>query len=184
METQGESLDRVVAGLREIGVLKPSPERRKTICDALLHKREGVQSVAAQVLGAWGGSESVCALRDWLSRLDERHEPFIGPRGVAIRELARCIGEQDANWALDLYFGQGGVLETHEYLILAASVDPSRSRSRIEAEVQSPDPVRRHAALKLANYQGLSDAADLARPLADDPDKDTRTLARHLIDGR
>lgn len=175
-----EPLDAFVAELRAIGKRKPTRERRAVLRDALFHKREGVQSVAAQVLGAWGGRESVDDLRSWLARLNERHDPYSGPRIVAIRELARCIDPSDSDWALDLYFSQEGVSATHEYLPLACAADPKRARPRIERELRSRDPVNRHAALKLIRWMELPDRAILARPLVDDPDDWTRGLARGL----
>ena len=121
-------------------------------------------------------------MRLWLTRLDERHEAFIGPRTVAIRELARCIGAEDADWALDLYFGQKGATATHEYLPLARAVDPELARSRIRRELQNPDPVKRHAALKLTGSMQLPDRATLARALVNDSDSTTRRLARALAE--
>jgi HEAT repeat protein len=175
-----EPLDSLVAELRALGATKPTPERRAIVRDALFHKREGVQSVAAQVLGSWGGQESVAELRLWLARLDERHEPFIGPRGVAISQLARCIGPEDSEWSLDLYFGQNGITATHEYLPLARAVDPEHARPRIERELQDANPVKRHAALKLIRWMQLPDSASLASPLVNDADSTTRRLARDL----
>jgi hypothetical protein len=170
----------LVAELRALGAKKPTPERRAIVRDALFDKREGVQSVAAQVLGSWGGQETVADLRLWLARLDERHDPFIGPRGVAISQLARCIRAEDADWALDLYFGQNGMTATHEYLPLASAVDRECARPRIERELHNPDPVKRHAALKLIRWMQLPDTASLASPLVNDDDSTTRRLARDL----
>jgi methionyl aminopeptidase len=129
----GEPLDVLVAELRAIGTKRPTTERRAILRAALLHKREGVQSVAAQVLGGWGGRESVEDLRLWLGQL-ERHDPYIGPRTIAIRELERCIDVDDSDWVLDLYSGQEGVVATHEYFPLASATDPVRARPRIERE--------------------------------------------------
>jgi hypothetical protein len=173
-------MERLIAELRALGARKPTPPRRERVRDALFDKREGVQSVAAQVLGSWGGRESVAELRLWLARLDDLHKPFIGPREVAVRELGRCIELEDVDWVLDLYFGQNDVVATHEYLPLASATDPGRARPRIERELQNPDPVKRHAALKLIRWMQPPDAADLAKGLVDDPDAVTRGLARDL----
>jgi hypothetical protein len=180
MPKRNEPLDALVAELRALGAEQPTRERRAILRAALLHKREGVQSVAAQVIGAWGGRESVEDLRVWLERLIERHDPYIGPRTVAIRELARCIAADDSDWALDLYFGQKGVVATHEYLPLASATDPATARPRIERELRSLNAVKRHAALKLTSRMKLPDSASLARPLINDPDDWTRRLARDL----
>lgn len=177
---RGEQLDVLVSRLRAIGAERPTTERRAILRAALFHKREGVQSVAAQVLGAWGGRESVEDLRLWLGRINERHDPYIGPRNVAIRELAGCIDVDDSDWALDLYFGQEGDVATSEYLRLASAADPAKARRRIERELLNPEAVKRHAALKLMSRMALPDSATLARSLIDDPDDWTRGLARDL----
>jgi hypothetical protein len=58
------------------------------------HKWEGVQTVAARVLGEWGGPKSVAGLRAWLSRLHERPYAWAA-RGVAAKALAMCVSETD-----------------------------------------------------------------------------------------
>ena len=145
---RSEPLDELIASLRALGAKKATPERRAVMRDALSNKWEGAQSVAAQALGSWGGPESVADLRWWLSRLDH-HGSFTGPRVIAMEQLACCIGPEDADWVLDLYFGQESVTATHEYLGLATRVDPAVARTRIMKESRNPNPVRRHAALKL-----------------------------------
>ncbi len=177
-----EPLDAAVSRLREIGRQRPTPERRAEVRNALSDRREGVQAVAAQVLGAWGGRETVENLRAWLQQLDQRHPSYSGPRNVAIRELARCINAADADWALDLYFGQDTLVATHEYLPLGSATEPEKARRRIKLELRNQDPIKRHAALKLIRWMQLPDGADLAQPLLDDPDHTTRRLARDLVE--
>jgi HEAT repeat protein len=179
---RNEPLNELVTSLRALGTQKATPQRRAVVREALGHKSEGAQSVAAQVLGLWGGRESVADLREWLGQLD-RHEPFIGPRGVALEALARCVGPEDVDWMLELYFGQDSVLATHEYLRLACAVDPTLARPRIVAELSHDSAIRRHAAVKLISWLRYTDTADLVRPLLADEDEFTRAAARAVLAG-
>ena len=93
------------AELRDLAALKPTPERRARVEALLGNKWEGVQTVAAQVLATWGGSESAAALRAWLADLHERPYAWAA-RGVAAKALASCVTAADLSWAIDLYFEQ------------------------------------------------------------------------------
>src|SRR5690348_2838346 len=133
--------------LRSLGELQPTPERRAEVELALRHKREGIQSVAARVLGQWGGRESVSALRHWLISSLARESGW-SIRGVAIRELARLVEPGDAQWVLDLYFGVQDRLVKHELFFLAKALDPESARAELVARLRDPDWSNRQAAVK------------------------------------
>jgi hypothetical protein len=92
--------------LATLRTLKPTPARRAEVEALLESKWEGVQVSAAQVLGEWDGPDSVPALRSWLSQLYARPDAY-AVRTQAATALGKCVGEGDADWVLDLYFGFG-----------------------------------------------------------------------------
>ena len=57
--------------LRELRSATPTPAARDEVTLALGSKFEGIQAVAAEVLGAWGDPDSIKALLDWLDGLPE-----------------------------------------------------------------------------------------------------------------
>jgi hypothetical protein len=119
------------------------------------HKWEGVQTVAAQVLGQWGGQESVAALRAWLARLYEREYSWAA-RGVAAKSLAACVTEADVSWALDLYFEQPTLVRRHEIFPILAALPRGETVRRLEDEARHPDPERREAAARGLTWIGAA----------------------------
>ena len=103
MKTQYD-LHEIVEHLRALGRRPPTPESRQEVEHYLFNKWQGLQVVAGQVLGTWGGPESVAVLREWLMRLYEKKSAWSGVRGTAAECLARCVTAADADWLLDLYF--------------------------------------------------------------------------------
>ncbi len=71
-----------------------------------------------------------------------------GIRGVAARELARWVTGEDAAWVLDLYFGLPDARQKHELVRLVIVLPPEAARPRLMAELRSPDPLNRQAAVK------------------------------------
>lgn len=175
-------LQTTVNELRSLGSRRPTPERRAAVARALSSKFEGVQSVAAQVLGEWGDRESIDALHAWLLSCLER--PFgWAVRGVAVRALARTIGTEDIGWALDLYFGVAGVLQKHELLPLVLALPPETARDRLVAELRNAGWENRQAAAKAIGNMGYSDRMELLSALADDPQPQVRRSAKLLSEG-
>jgi len=166
--------------LRLLAREPPTPEQRARVGDALRSKFEGVQSVAAQVLAAWGDRTSVETLRSWLLTVLKRPYGW-AIRGVAIRALAKCIDSTDTGWVLDLYFSRPDRLLKHEFLPLAAAVDPTPARPRLTAEVRSSDPLNRHAAIKVICRMPYRDRETLIRPILADTDKYNRKAARSIL---
>ena len=140
-----QSLEAINARLRALGRQKPTMERRTEVEALLGHKWEGVQTVAAHVLGEWGGAESVAALRRWLSLLFERPHAWAA-RGVATKALAKCVTDSDTSWALDLYFRLEDPLLQYELLPLLTGLPRQQLETRLRAEVQRGDRAYRDAA--------------------------------------
>ena len=174
-----EDLAELTAHLRSLGEEPPSPERRVEVMAALTHKREGIQSTAAQVLGRWGGRESVEALCGWLRECERRKYGW-SVRGVAVRELAKLVGAQDVEWVLELYFGAPSQLAKHELLPLVLALPADAARSRLIAGLRDPDWANRQAAVKAIGNMAYPDRRTLLRPLIDDPDREVQKSARYL----
>jgi HEAT repeat protein len=140
-------LETEAASLRQLKNRKPTPERRRQLVQALNSKFEGLQSVALQVLGAWGDPDSAATLRKFLE------EAFARPYGwsirkVAVNALSSAVGEADAEWVLDLYFELPDVLTKHETLPLVLALPPDAARKRLVRELKSPNWMNRQAAVK------------------------------------
>lgn len=135
------------ARLRALALGKPTAERRAhaEVEVFLGHKWEGVQTVAARVLGGWGGVESVVALRRWLLRLYER-ECAWAARGVAAEVLAMCVTESDIAWVLELYFRLEEPLLQYELLPLLTGLPTQETIRRLQTEAQRGDRAHRDAA--------------------------------------
>lgn len=78
---------------------------------AVASKWEGVQAVALDTLGRWGGSESLNALRRFLEEAFGREAGW-AIRGVAIRNLIPIVAAADTDWVLDLYFKRPNALRS------------------------------------------------------------------------
>ena len=174
-----EDLHELAVHLRTLGEEAPTPERRAEVTAALAHKREGIQSVAAQVLGRWGGGESVEALRTWLRECERRKYGW-SVRGVAVRELTKWVGAQDAGWVLQLYFGAPDQLSKHELLPLVLALPAEAARERLVAGLHDPAWANRQAAVKVIGNMPYADRRALLRPLVDDPDHEVQKSARFL----
>jgi hypothetical protein len=140
-----QSPEVINARLRALGRQKPTMERRAEVEALLGHKWEGVQTVAAHVLGEWGGVESVAALRRWLSLLCERPHAWAA-RGVAAGAPAMCVTESDIPWVLDLYFRLEEPLLEYELLPLLTGLPTQETVRRLRTEVQCGDRAHRDAA--------------------------------------
>lgn len=136
-----DELQRTKLRLQDLARSRPTAKRRAEVEVLLQSKWTGVQISAAQVLGKWGGPESVLALRRWL---DEG-----GSTADAIKALARCVGDADVDWALDIHlqlFSQGSGLMTWPIVIglpRAATVE------RLAREAKSGSEHRRAAEVAL-----------------------------------
>ena len=97
MDLKAESLR-----LREFSVSPPTESARNEVTEALGSKFEGIQALAAEVLGAWGDPASKAALRDWFLQTIPKPNGW-AIRAVGVRELAQLASADDAGWVLDLY---------------------------------------------------------------------------------
>ena len=174
-----DELQRQVANLRALGEQPPTPERRAEMLSALQSKFEGIQSVALDVLGRWGGPESSEVLRAFLQEAFVREAGW-AIRGVAVRNLIPLVSAADAAWVLDLYFGLPDVLTKHELVRLVIALPPAAARTRLVGELRSPDRLNRQAAVKAIGNMSYPDRRELLRPLREDPDRFVRKSARLL----
>ncbi len=172
-------LRQVTARLRQIGATRPTPEARAEVAAALSSKWEGVQAVAANILGAWGDRESVEYLRQFLVRCFDREYGW-AIRGVVVRALRPIVSETDVGWLLDLYFGLKGQLSKHELLWLVTRLPPQAARERLVYALRDPRWENRQAAVKAIGNMGYPDRRQLLLPLRDDLSQDVRASARHL----
>lgn len=174
-------LKQVCEDLRSLGRAGPAPEARAILTEHLLrNKWEGVQSCAAQVLAEWGGRESVEALRAWLLSTYERKNGW-AINGVAAMALARCVGDEDADWILDLYFGVRGWQRKHDLRPLVVALPFESVRDRFRREARSADRDNRQAVLKAIVYMSFPDRAAWLQRFAADPDSAIGKAARSWI---
>ena len=87
LTSEMDELQAIKVHLADLARNKPTTKRRDEVEVLLGHKWTGVQVQAANVLAAWGGPESVSALRRWQG--DGRPSP------LAMKLLGRCVGEDD-----------------------------------------------------------------------------------------
>lgn len=142
---------------------------------ALSSKFEGIQAVAAEVLGAWRDDRSKRALRDWFSATLEREHSW-AIRGVAMRELAPMLKSEDADWVLNLYFSASNHLLQFELLALASALPDKPGKVLVYEKARDSNPVVRHAALMVLVRSSWGAPIDLLRPFANDPDPKVRVL--------
>ena len=176
-------LEQQTSYVRSLGQQIATAERRAEVMAALGSKWEGVQSVALDALGHWGGSDSLTALRCFLEEAFGRDAGW-AIRGVAIRNLIPMVTAEDAEWVLDMYFKRPTALEKHELLQLVLALPPESARARLVAELASPDPVNRQAAVKAIGNMRYPDRVLLIRPLRDDLDHRVRSSAKVLSQDR
>ena len=174
-----DDLSQIAAHLWSLAERPPSPEAQSEVAAALQHKREGIQSVAAQVLGAWGVRSSIAPLRQWFLECMDRESGW-AVRGVAVRELSKLVESEDAPWVLDLYFGVSGWIAKHELLPLVKSLSPEAARSRLVAGLHDTDWVNRHAAVKAIGNMAFPDRRSLLSRLINDPHEIVQQSARFL----
>jgi hypothetical protein len=173
----------VVDHLRTLGQSVSTPETRAEVVRHLNSKWEGVQAVAARVLGAWGGRDAVEDLRILLMNLPEK--PYsTSLHGVIYHALADCIDESDTGWVLDEYFGLDGVLAKHEMRPLVWGVPFEAARTRLEAECLSQDKENRRAVMKAVTYMKTSvdNKLSMLHRLIDDPDPSIRSASRGWVE--
>jgi hypothetical protein len=176
-------IERQVAHLRALSQEPPNPERRAEVMSALANKWEGVQSVALDALGRWGGHESGIALRAFLEQAFKREAGW-AIRGVAIRGLARLVTAEDVDWVLDLYFGPITALEKHELLPVVLSLPAQPARARLVSELGSLHPTNRQAAVKAIGNMPYPDRRMLVRTLLHDPNPSVTSSAKLLSQDR
>ncbi len=170
--------------LRARAASRPRKPERDNVLAALHGPYEGLQSVAAQTLGAWGDRESVAALRSYVANIRERRQSGGILRAVS-KALAECVEEEDAPWLLDFYFDPER--EPDWYLALAMKrLPPQTTRARIVAEMRSQSGHCRYAAVLVADTLPASEQSILLDSLRDDCDIRIRGIVRwqqRQIDG-
>ena len=176
-------LEEQTAYVRSLGQQVATTERRAEVMAALANKWEGVQSVALDALGRWGGSDSLTALRRFLEEAFGRDAGW-SIRRVAIRNLIPMVTAEDTDWVLGMYFKRPTALEKHELLELVLALPPESARARLVAELASPDPINRQAAVKAIGNMPYADRVLLIRPLGDDSDQRVRSSAKVLSQDR
>ncbi len=166
--------------MRELKGQPPSKDNYAEVEAALESKWEGVRSLAAQVLGHWGGRHAVGALKRALLAAP----PGSSLRKVAMMELGRCVGPEDAGWILDLYF-DGPLTGTDQHYVrreLLSKQPGPRLRDRVRREARSE-----HAGHRLAAAYALVFAAtpvpgaqEVLHDLSADPVRDVSRAAQLL----
>jgi len=174
-----DDLSELAAHLWSFAERAPTPDARAEVVAALKHKREGIQSIAAQVLGAWGTRDSIPPLRDWLTDCSTRDSGW-AVRGVAVRGLAKLVGSQDATWILDMYFSAPDWIAKHELFPLVRSLSPQVARERLVAALRDPSWINRHAAVKAIGNMPFPDRRHLLLPVIEDPHETVQKSARFL----
>ena len=165
--------------LRHLGSLKPNEERMSVAEEALSSKWEGVQSVALQVFGGWGGEKAIHLIRRFLEGAFVREHGW-SIRKVAVTELAKLVGPDDVDWVLDLYFSRPGVLGKHELLPIVLSLPPAKAKAGLVRGLSSNDPTIRQAAVKAVGNMPFNDRKALLTPLHRDEDKEVQASAKAL----
>ena len=107
-------------------------------------KWEGVQVVAARVLGKWGGRSSVELLRQWLMDYYARKSRNMGVERVACEALLACYEPQDVAWILDLYFNNPKKLYSY-MLPLTLPIDLSTGSHSRRKQASRSEPSTRGA---------------------------------------
>jgi HEAT repeat protein len=171
------NLDELRKEVERIGRGSGSPRARARLVEALSNKWQGVQVAAGQVLGRWGGRESVDALRTWWERSWEQKH-WWAVRKAAVKALIQCpLEAEDAGWVLDAYFRVFGVAQ-HEVRKLVAGLPPESAQPRLQLEARSAiENHRVAAAIALGLLRGAGCEASL-RALLEDPSAAVRDAAR------
>lgn len=169
--------------LRSLDTRRPTPERRAEVVAVLSSKYEGVQSVAAQVLAAWGGRESVDVLRGWLAETLRRKQGW-AITGVAVGALRGLVESDDVSWVLDLYFGATGWKAKDQLTPLVFALPPKDARGRLVEALSDPLAENRRAAVEAIGNMAYADHERLLMPLYQDRDKHVRDSARFFSQQR
>lgn len=165
--------------LKDLAGRRPTPERRALVREALASKWEGTQSIALQVLAAWGGRPAVETIREFLVHAFTRKHGW-SIRRVAVETLARIAGPEDVDWVLELYFSRPADLDKHELLPLVLRLPVAEARDRLVRELASGNPSNRHAAAIAVANMAFPDGDSLLAPLLSDPVERVRESAKAL----
>lgn len=138
-------------------------------------KWEGVQVVAARVLGKWGGRRSVELLRNWLIGYYDRKSRNMGVERVASEALLACYEAQDVAWILDLYFSKPKKLYSYS---LPLTLPIELVQDRILAESKHPEVAHRRAALEAIIRKDFPNRCNVLKQLTSDPNKTLSGEAR------
>jgi HEAT repeat protein len=173
---QMDDLRELVNYLHTLGKEPPTTENRKVVEGYLKHKRQGIQSTAAQVLTKWGGRESVALIKQWLLYGYQKRSWF-HIRGVAIKCLAQLIDAQDTDWVLDLYFAVEERTAQHELYWLVTALPSTTARQRLINALPDVNWLYRLAAVVAIGNMDYPDRHNLLTPLLNDEDQRVRSAA-------
>lgn len=166
--------------LRSIGKSRPNILTHNEVEEALYSKWQGVQSVAAQVLGEWGDKKSKGTLVDYLLKYENQSYGF-RINSVVIKSLIPCVTEKDSEWILDTYFSKKKTIDQHDYFHLALALPQGSIRSRLVKELKSDEMVNRFGAVKLLGNCTFDDRSQLLNRMSADESDQVRSCARlHL----
>jgi HEAT repeat protein len=164
------------ARLRELGRSRPTEASRRTATDALRSKFESIQVEGGKLLGRWGGRGAVASLREWLLRSCQKPKSH-AVRAQAAKALAQCLGPEDAEWILDLYFSRPKSADAYLLLPLIEALPWKTWLSRVSSEAKSRSVIRRRAAALAVARGSFPSRRELLQQLRLDTDRDIQSLA-------
>lgn len=154
----------------------PNPLLRGEVHESLSSKFEGIQSLAAQVLAAWGDPESVEQLKTWFDNIEDREHGW-SIRGVAAKAMAKCVTTSDTGWVLDRFFAASGVERIRFRVLVLALPWESVERRILKALESEAASDRRGGTLVLIWYEP-EDLRTRLKVLAADIDPQVSRMAR------
>jgi hypothetical protein len=150
---------------------------------AMRSRYEGIRAVAAEVLGCWGGDDSVTELKALLLATYSKTRSQ-ALRGAVTKALSVCVRQQDAPWVLDLLFSVKGPTRKRELVWpLVASLPVEAARGRLIDELSSTDRWNRQAAvMAIAAIKGdFPDRRQLLERALIDPSTFVRISAHSFL---
>jgi hypothetical protein len=164
------------AYLNELALAASTPDVFSAVVEALQHKKEGIQVCAGRTLARWNDRSAITPLRDWLlASLARAHgHACVGQAAYA---LARFVGENDAPWVLDLYFGKTNSVQKSCLRPLVAALPHAAARERIVNELHAEKASDREAAIRAAYALSFPDLSQMLLPAEMDNSPNVRNLA-------
>lgn len=139
-------------GLRALGERRPTPARVAAVEAQLDSKFQSVQSVAAQVLAAWGSHESLPRLRATFDRLNASH--LYAQRAIIAKAMGAVLRASDTEGIIDWFLSLPTYNARFELLPTVACVDPKRAKPLLEKAWSVGDRQMKHSILVAASEMG------------------------------